>query len=101
MKNLCSWLYKGRGGRGALCAGSMAIEVLERSCLPDPSEAFVVLAMQESLSFPRDETSVLTFVPCKLLPLEWLPFQLLETATSEKALNSSRRARPALQGRVS
>jgi hypothetical protein len=103
MKNLCSRLYRGRGGRDAPCAGSMAVEMLERGSvgLPDSSEAFIVLAMQEYSSFPRDATDMLTLATCKLLPLEWLPFQLLETVTPEKALDSSKRARPALQGRVS
>lgn len=42
----------------------MAVEVLERrpATRPDLSEAFVVLAMQEPLSFLRDETGVLTLV---------------------------------------
>lgn len=101
MKNLCSWLYTGRGGRDAPCAGSMAVEVVERSLvgLPEPSEAFVVPAMQEYSSFPRDGPGVLTLVALTRLPLFWLPFQLLETATPGKALDSSRRAGPVLQRR--
>jgi len=102
MKNLCSRLYTGRGGLGALCAGLMAVEVVERSsvCLPEPSEAFVVPAMQEYSSSPHDGPGVLTLVACRLLSLGWLPFQLLETATPGKALDSSKRVGPVLQRRV-
>lgn len=70
MKNLCSRLYEGRGDRGALCAGLMVVEELERrsASRPDLSEAFVVLAMQEPSSFLRDETGVLTLVAFTRIP---------------------------------
>lgn len=80
----------------------MAVEVVERSSvdLPGPPEAFVVPAMQEYSSSPHDGPGVLTLVAFTRLPLGWLLFQLLETATPGKALDSSRRAGPVLQRRV-